>query len=121
MTGYDGDELDDLAEGAPGHAPDDTTRTPVTICWHCDRPLDAATPVDGEIGAPESGAVSLCMYCGTVAMFGPDLVLRAPTEAEIDALAEDAEFMRTWARFMWARQYVLLRSNLMRDRSDPDR
>jgi hypothetical protein len=98
----------------------DTTRMPVTICWHCDRALDAATAVE-TTGPPEPGAVSLCLYCGAVAFFGPDLVLRAPTTDELDELGKNGEFKMAWVTFMWARQYVMLRESLMRDRSDPDR
>lgn len=96
-------------------------RLPVTICWHCDRPLDAAESLDSELWRPEPGAVSLCMYCGAVAIFGPDMRLERPTGAQLDELARNAEFRHTWARFMWARQQLMLDHNLLRDRKDPDR
>jgi hypothetical protein len=98
----------------------DSTRTPLTICWHCDRALDAATPIDDD-AVPEPGAVSLCMYCGAVSYFEHDLRLRPPTHAELDELEQNDEFRRQYVRFAWARQRVMLQANLLRDRSDPDR
>jgi hypothetical protein len=103
--------------------PDDdgTYRAPITICWHCDRPLDAATPAGEDEGAPQPGAVSLCLYCGAVAIFGEELALRSPTKEELEDMEKDAEFRRTYLQFSWARQYVMIEQSLMRDREDPDR
>lgn len=103
--------------------PDDTTRTPLTICWHCDRPLDAATPIDAGDPVPEPGAVSLCLYCGAVGVFADDMRLRPPTEPELDELGQSEEFRNRYTIFAWVRQYVMLQAHdgLMRDRSDPDR
>lgn len=98
-----------------------TSRTPITICWHCDRPLDAATELMDEGKTPTPGAVSLCLYCGAIGYFADDLALRAPTDDELTALREDADFRQQWAMFMWARNHVMLRENLLRDRTDPDR
>jgi hypothetical protein len=100
----------------------DSSRTPLTVCWHCDRPLDAASGFgDTEGLTPEPGAISLCMYCGAVAVFGPDLQLEKPSEELLDGLEDSREFRQTWVRFMWARQRLMLTVNLMRDREDPDR
>lgn len=96
-------------------------RLPVAICWHCDRVLDAATPIDDGDPQPEPGAISLCLYCGAVAYFGDDLALRPPTEAELEQLGANPEFRQQYVQFGWARQYVMLRDSLLRDRSDPDR
>jgi hypothetical protein len=98
----------------------DSERVPVTICWHCDRPLDAATGID-DAGKPSEGAVSLCLYCGAVAVFGPDLTMLPPTEELLDELAHDREFRETFTRFAWSRQYVMRNASLLRDREDPDR
>lgn len=101
---------------------DDTTRTPLTVCWHCDRPLDAATPIDAGDPVPDEGAVSLCLYCGAVGIFGDDMRLQPPTEAQLDELGDNADFRNRYVVFSWARQYVMLKGDgLMRDRSDPDR
>lgn len=97
----------------------ETEQVPLTICWHCDRPLDGATGINDE--KPEPGAISLCLYCGAVAVFGPDLTLLPPTEELLDQLGKDREFRQTYTTFSWARQYVMRRESLMRDREDPDR
>ena len=94
---------------------------PVTLCWHCDRALDDASEMLEEGGRPTPGAVSLCLYCGAVAFFGPDLELRPPTEEELDELGKDVDFKKQYMRFVWARQYVMLRQSTMREREDPDR
>jgi hypothetical protein len=100
---------------------DESTRMPVTLCWHCDRALDAATAME-DGNHVEAGAVSLCLYCGAVAYFTDELALRPPTEAELDELGQDTQFRIAYATFSWARQHVMLRDDgLMRDRSDPDR
>jgi hypothetical protein len=94
---------------------------PLTICWHCDRPLDAATPPGTDQGPPGPGAISLCFYCGAVALFGEDLMLRPPTEEELDEYWKDGEFVKTYVQFAWVRQYIMIKQNLLRDRVDPDR
>jgi hypothetical protein len=66
------------------------------------------------------GAISLCLYCGAVAIFGPDMILVPPTRQELDEMEEDKDFIQTYTQFSWARQYVMINSNLMRG-DDPDR
>lgn len=98
------------------------TRTPVTACWHCDRMLDAASgfgPTKEMV--PHEGAISLCMYCGVVSIFGSDLALLPVTREQLDEMETDEDFMRAYMRFAWARQYVMINQSLMRDRDDPDR
>lgn len=85
----------------------------MTLCWHCDRVLDAASSLDGD-HAPEPGAVSMCMYCGAIAYFGDDMRLEKPTEAMLDELQADTEgFARAFYQFQWARQYVMLNASLL--------
>lgn len=100
---------------------DDATHTPAALCWHCDRMLDAATPAGPDPMAPTPDAVSLCLYCGAVAIFTDDLSLRPPTEDELGDLEGNAEFRRTYASFSWGRQYLMIKDSLMRKRDDPDR
>jgi hypothetical protein len=100
---------------------DTTTRLPVTMCWHCDRPLDAASDIEDPPQQPHEGAISLCMYCGAVARFGEDLRLEPPDEALLEELQDNPEFRRNFTQFCWARQFVMIKSNLMRDRGDEDR
>ena len=70
---------------------------------------------------PDPGSISLCLYCGAVAEFGPDLILYPLEKEQLDELEKDRDFIQTYMRFAWARQYVMIKSNLMRDREDPDR
>lgn len=95
-------------------------RTPVTICWHCDRPLDAAANMPGQDAEPHPGAVSLCMYCGAVAIFGPDLILYPPSREELEEMEKDGEFIESYMQFAWARQYLMIRQKLLHDEG-PDR
>ena len=100
----------------------DDERVPATLCWHCDRMLDAASGLAPNEGAkPESGAVSLCLYCGAIAVFAEELALRPPTEAELNDMEKDRDFRTAFTRFAWARQYVMRRQSLLRERADPDR
>lgn len=99
----------------------ETYRTPLTVCWHCDRPLDAASPPGEDEGKPVPGAVSLCMYCGAVAIFAEELALRPATKEELEDMEKDSEFRRTYLQFAWARQYLMIEQSLLRDREDPDR
>jgi hypothetical protein len=100
----------------------ESTRTPVTICWHCDRPLDAASGFGETEGQePHPGSISLCLYCGAVAVFEDDLRMRPPWRMELDELEKDKDFMRTYMQFAWARQYVMIKSNLMHPDEGPDR
>jgi len=89
------------------------------MCWHCDRPLDARRGLNGEV--PVKGAISLCIYCGAIGVFGTDLVLLPPTARLLNKLQADPEFSGTFLYFQYARQEAMLQHSLMRDRSDPDR
>jgi hypothetical protein len=93
---------------------------PKAMCWHCDRLLDAAASMD-DGPKPEPGAVSLCLYCGAVGVFGPDLMLSAPDKALLDELWGEDEFRQNFVAFNWARQYVMIEHSLMRNREDQDR
>lgn len=88
------------------------TRRPASLCWHCDRMVDALTPT-GEDAAPNLGDVTLCLYCGAIAFVGPDMALIPPTKDQLDTLTDDMEFKVTFARFAFARQYVMLREHLL--------
>lgn len=88
-------------------------RVPITICWHCDRPLDGATDVDGGEEPPAEGAVSLCLYCGAIGIFDADMRLHAPTEELLDDLIKNDEFRKAYFNFAWSRQHSMLRIRLM--------
>ena len=57
-------------------------------CLTCKHPLDAATGTRPDC-AVTPGGVSVCLYCGAVAMFTQDLRLRALTEAEAASVEDD--------------------------------
>lgn len=82
--------------------------------------VDALSAVEGT-DKPEPGGISLCLYCGAVAIIGPDLVLLTPTAEQLDELVADQEFRTLYTRFGWARQYVMVKASLIRDRENPDR
>jgi hypothetical protein len=70
----------------PSH---DTEPSP---CPFCGKVNDRASSVGGEI-APESGDYGVCFGCASVVVYGDDLKLRAPTEAELAEAQADAELM----------------------------
>jgi hypothetical protein len=83
--------------------------------------LDAASDIDQHWPVkPYPGAISLCLYCGAVAIFGPDMILYPPDEQTLDELAQDVEFRQKYTSFSWARQYVMIGRSLMRPGEDPD-
>jgi hypothetical protein len=64
---------------------------PSSPCLHCGRILDGATNAPDQTGAPEPGALSVCVYCSAVTIFGDDLRLRPLTEGEVEELRADPE------------------------------
>lgn len=93
-----------------------------SICWHCDRMVDALTPTgDKPDITPDPGSVTLCLYCGAVAIVGEEMTLERPTKEDLDEIIKNDEFRMTYANFSWARQYVMIKGSLMRNRENPDR
>ena len=66
-----------------------TTRLPYSKCPVC---LDAATGVsptgDPDPGKPEKGDATVCIYCGSLLLFGPGLVLHKATVAQMEDMAQ---------------------------------
>lgn len=54
---------------------------PKALCAHCGYESDRAATESGE--KPEPGDISICLGCGGVNFFGPDLTQRKPTALEI--------------------------------------
>lgn len=54
-------------------------------CWSCGSPNDDFTGIgDTDLGLPDEGAISICAYCGAVAVFtGQALLVRKPTAGEL--------------------------------------
>ena len=51
-------------------------------CPHCQERLDAAAPL--RAGAfPKQGGISICAYCGEIAVFGADLSFQVPDPMEL--------------------------------------
>ena len=50
-------------------------------CPHCGEVQDSAKSATGK-RKPSEGNLSLCAYCGSLALFGSDLSLRKPTKEE---------------------------------------
>ena len=46
-----------------------------------------ATSFKGE--EPEAGTASICSECGSIAIFGENLELRKPTEAELEEIKKE--------------------------------
>lgn len=78
-----------------------TTRVPTSRCPACDTRLSAATDFFAA-GVPQEGDVTVCLECGVVLRFGPDLVLERLTEAARQALSPRLRVML--GRFQLTRQ-----------------
>lgn len=68
----------------------------MTECWSCGAPTDAASSVDLDDDAqPGAGDVSVCMYCGAIAIFtGHGVDKRQPTAKEHDEAMADPRVER---------------------------
>lgn len=62
-----------------------------SICTNCGAKLDAVSATDGSDYAPEPGSLSICAYCGTIAIFEDNMSLRPMTSKEIDELSNDVQ------------------------------
>lgn len=68
-----------------------------TTCLNCGTSTDLVTQVsrDGDkIAGPEAGDISACMYCGHLAIYTADGVLRELTAEEIVDIAGDPRVVR---------------------------
>lgn len=67
-----------------------------TQCLKCRTKLEATTAVKSGPPGPTPGALSICWYCGALAVFDEDLQLRELTADERATLAEPdlAEFLQ---------------------------
>lgn len=68
------------------------TRTRMTPCPSCGKPLDCATGVDGK-SKPKFGDVSVCLYCGEILSFGMGLVLQPLTDEQMIEVAGDKRIL----------------------------
>lgn len=75
---------------------------PETKCFSCGQPNDAATNVLGKDG-PDAGDVTICMYCGALAIFNADKTLRELTGKELIEVMKDPRVQQIER----ARQYAM--------------
>jgi hypothetical protein len=61
-------------------------RVPLDACPCCARPIECASALDGSARRPAPGDVTICVSCGAVLRYGPDLrTVHAPeVEPELD-------------------------------------
>lgn len=67
---------------------------PSAACRDCGADLNAATGAYDVTADPDPGDVSVCLYCGCLSIFTEVLLLRAPTDAEYQQLAQDQNIVR---------------------------
>lgn len=71
----------------------DSVRVPKNNCLNCGYLMDTLSPCFEHNITPKPGDVSICLRCGAVMKISDNLTPRGMTEAEINALLEDEEFM----------------------------
>lgn len=82
------------------HGPD-VVRVPESRCLNCNAVQDALGTGDERIEArPEPGDVVVCIKCGAVMRLDDKLRLRGMTEAEMDELVADRQWMDAVARMV---------------------
>ncbi len=72
-------------------------------CPQCNYKLDAAHVAHGEDAMPSAGDASICLNCGQVLTYEPDLTLRKATAVEIRSMMEDSE---AWATIEKAQNFI---------------
>jgi hypothetical protein len=55
------------------------------LCPHCGAKLDASTELGEDDAAPIPGDYSMCLHCGCILIYKPDMTMR---RAELEDLAE---------------------------------
>lgn len=77
-------------------------RTPVTACPGCGHRSDSRAQAALAESDVSEGDAAVCLYCSTVAVYGPDMTLRLPTPAEAESLTADpgvreaVDMLRRW-------------------------
>lgn len=79
----------------------DIARTPECVCLNCGKVFDALGTGDLNVAAdPQPGDVTVCIRCGAVMKIGDNLRVRGMTDAEMDELQADTEWMNQVARLV---------------------
>jgi hypothetical protein len=71
----------------------DGSRIPTSPCVSCGEPNDAASRVNNDDVRPGPGDVTICAYCGHIAVYADDMTLRDPNDAEIIDMAGEPEVL----------------------------
>ncbi len=87
-------------------------------CPSCNTVLDESSGIS-DAKAPREGDVSICIYCGAILVFGPKLVLRPPTAAELDGLKQSSSW-ETVKRARLAAQSLGVERKTKRDGAGPN-
>lgn len=75
-----------------------THRTPESACLACGYRLTAAGSPDGSpIEPPNEGDITVCLRCGAVMRFDSEGRVRGMTDAEIDEITADTEYLKLLA------------------------
>lgn len=56
-------------------------KTKVNTCLRCESKLDGASGIN-QAHIPTPGSISICIYCGNIAIFGDDMQLCPMTQEE---------------------------------------
>lgn len=82
-------------------------KIPETHCLHCGYGMTAAATAEpGDDSLPGPGDVVVCMKCGAVMKFADDMTVRGMSDAEMDELTSDREWMDNIAQVVWAVHFV---------------
>jgi hypothetical protein len=73
-------------------------KTPLCHCLGCGHKFDAGANPDNDQDLPGPGDVTVCLKCGAVMKYADDMTVRGMTDAEIDELTNDMEWMGQIAR-----------------------
>ena len=64
-------------------------------CIHCGRRLDEHSGVSVKGSKPAPGDYTVCLFCGTLMVYGTDMLLRSPTDDEIHTIGGDPLYLKT--------------------------
>lgn len=72
-------------------------KVPVSVCVSCGESNDSFTSVKADDARPKSGDISICLYCGHVAIYDDNLTLRELTDDEMYEIAGHPILLRAQA------------------------
>lgn len=85
----------------------DVALVPESRCLNCGHAMNAVGTADlNDIALPSPGDVTVCIRCGAVMMLDENLRLRGMSDAEMDELVADTEWMGQIAKMVRAIHFV---------------